>query len=485
MILRMEDTDKAREVAGATRFIIETLDRFEIKIDEGPTMKGQTAGAYGPYIQSQRRDIYRAFAKTLVEDGKAYPCFATKAELDEIRDDQAQSGARTGYYGPWAIWRNASDAAVSSALRAGLPWVLRLSSDGQHSSKIAFEDCVFGHREMSENDHDIVILKSDGVPTYHFAHVVDDHLMRTTHVIRGDEWLASVPTHLQLFEALGWEAPKYAHVAPINKVDGSSRRKLSKRKDPEASVAFFESEGYLEEATLEYLLSLADSSFEQWRENNVDEPITSFRLLLGSLQAGGGPIFDFDKLDHVSREIVSKLSAGEVFDRGLLWASKFDAEFAEYMAEDPNYSLEALSIERGGEQARKDIRKWSDLRAEVGYFYDGCFQTSADELLEQIHFLDTAEVSDFVSDYLTSYDPSDDRDCWFAKLKRVAIEHEFAERPKDFKRNPDAFKGSIAHAAQVFRVLLTGNQTSPDLFSVMKVMGPDRLRRRLTLGRSV
>lgn len=484
MILRIEDTDKRREVEGASKFIVESLQKFGIEHQEGPTLAGDQKGEYGPYVQSQRRNIYQVCAKSLLDAGKAYPCFATPEQLNAIRDEQTKIGARSGYYGQWAIWRNASPASVSDALGADLPWVLRFRSNGQHSNKVAFTDSIFGHREMAENDHDIVILKSDGLPTYHFAHVVDDHLMGTTDVVRGDEWLASVPTHLQLFEAFGWRAPRYAHIAPINKVEGSSRRKLSKRKDPEASVHFFQEEGYPEEAILEYLLSLVHSGFEDWRSSNVNEPLMSFPLSLEDLQPGGGPVFDFKKLDFICKEIVASMSAEDVFVRGVEWARRFDPEFAKLLVDDPTYTQSALSIERGNEQSRKDIRKWSDLRSEIGFFFDELYQFGPDELLGQLEFLEQQEIDDLARQFLISFDPSDARDVWFAKLKKAAIAHGFAPTPKDFKRCPEKYKGSIAHAAEVFRVLLTGSPTSPDLFSVMQVMGSERVHRRLTVGQS-
>ncbi|KAG1649045.1 Glutamate--tRNA ligase [Nymphon striatum] len=457
MILRLEDTDKSREVEGASEFIIQSLDRYGIKIDEGPTLSGQERGSHGPYVQSCRRKIYQSFAKHLLLQGKAYPCFSTRDELESARKEQAKLGVRTGYYGSWATWRDANDQAISNAIRARLPWVLRFRSDGDHSKKTSFEDCIFGQREMAENDQDIVILKNDGMPTYHFAHVVDDYLMGTTHVVRGEEWLASVPTHLQLFEAFDWQPPKYAHVAPINKMDGTSRRKLSKRKDPESSVLFFEQEGYPEEAVLEYLLSLADSGW-------------------------GGPIFDFDKLDHVSKEYLASLSAREVFERGLQWANRFDKEFGKTLAVDPHYTQNALSIERGTANARKDIRKWSDLRSEIGYFFESCFRPDAKAASNHLSFLSRDELSGFVTQFLASYDPSNERDDWFARLKFVALENGFAASPKDFRHNPNNFKGSISHAAMVLRVLLTGSPISPDLFSIMQVMGPERVCRRLSMG---
>lgn len=386
-ILRIEDTDRQREVDGATSFIVESLKDFGVQLDEGPDVSNREVGAYGPYFQSHRKDIYQSFAKLLVERGKAYPCFATKDELEETRERQRSSGFRTGYYGAWATWRDRNCDDVDEALKSGKPWVLRFRSPGRHENKIAFNDCVFGDRETSENDQDVVILKGDGLPTYHFAHVIDDHLMRTTHVIRGDEWLASVPLHLQLFEAFGWEEPKYAHVAPINKMDGDSRRKLSKRKDPEASVRYFAAEGYPRTPVLEYLLTLADSGFEAWRAENPTTSLFEFPITLENLQTGGGPIFDFKKLQFLSKEYIANLSAIEVFDQGLAWAQEFDGELATQLLADRDYALSALSIERGGDSARKDIRRWTDLRREIGYFFDDWFFMDRSTVASEIDFL--------------------------------------------------------------------------------------------------
>ena len=365
-ILRIEDTDKLREVDGATQLIVDSLQRFGIRLDEGPLPHLRERGAYGPYFQSQRKEIYQVFARQLLDSGKAYPCFSSPAELEEIREQQRLAGVRTGYYGPWAVWRDRPEQDVENALNLDQPWVLRFRSPSGQSRRTTFYDCVFGQREANANDHDIVILKSDGLPTYHFAHVVDDHLMRTTHVIRGDEWLASVPLHIQLFEAFGWKAPQYAHIAPINKIDGASRRKLSKRKDPEASVRYFQAEGYPPEPTLAYLLSLAASGFEKWYHANPSRSLYDFPIQLQNLQAGGGPIFDFEKLQFLSKEYIASLTAREVFDQGLAWAQEFDAELALQLEGNLDYVCNVLSIERGAENARKDIRKWSDLRNEIG-----------------------------------------------------------------------------------------------------------------------
>ena len=361
------------------------------------------------------------------------------------------------------------------------PFVIRFRSDGNHRNKQMINDQIFGSREMAENDRDIVILKSDGLPTYHFAHVVDDHLMRTTHVVRGDEWLASVPLHLQLFEAFNWQPPKYAHVAPINKVEGPSRRKLSKRKDPEASVAFFQAKGYPPEAVLEYLMMLADSGFEMWRSENPNAPLREFPIDLSAFQTGGGPIFDFDKLNYVRREFIASLTAAEVVERGTTWSSKHDQELYEQLTGDLQYSIDALNIERGGPTARKGITKWVNLRDEIGFFFDDWFDLNLAKVKERIDFMNLAEIDAFSREFLSTYDSNDKREVWFEKWKSVAVRHGFTAQVKSFRSNPNLYKGTISHAAQVFRVLLTGNCTSPDLYSIMQVMGTERLTKRLSI----
>lgn len=480
-VLRIEDTDKKRQIDGAVDFIMRSLDRYQISFDEGPHKDGSQPNNYGPYTQSARADTYASFIKSLLEQGKAYPCFCSPAELDSIRSEQEKSSARTGYYASWANWRDKSHADVNHALDQGLPYVIRLRATGSHQRKIRFHDLVFGTREMAENDHDIVIMKADGLPTYHFAHVVDDHLMGTTHVIRGDEWLASVPTHLQLFEALTWTPPAYAHVAPINKIDGPARRKLSKRKDLEASVSFFATQGYPEEAVLEYLMSLADADFEAWRIVNPDAALDTFPLSIDKRLGGGGPLFDFDKLQFVSKNVMSRMSAEDIFTRGLAWAKTHDVALANQMMNAPDYTRAALSIERGGPNARKDIFRWADLALELVYFYDDLFDLGRDTVMDDLGHAKQVNLISITDAFAATYDTNDDRNVWFNKLKQVAADNGFAIRPKDYKNNPDAFKGTVADIARIFRILLTGRPTSPDLYATMQVMGPDRVRRRIKL----
>jgi glutamyl-tRNA synthetase len=479
--LRIEDTDRRRLVEGAEAFLIEAFKRYGVTFDEGADLEGADRGAYGPYRQSEREEIYKACVKALLDKGLAYPCFATSEELDALREQQDKAGLRTGYYGQWATWRNKSEDEIHAALDAGKDFVIRLRAPGKHSRKIRFEDVLFGFRQMPENDHDVVILKSEGLPTYHFAHVVDDHFMRTTHVIRGDEWLVSVPLHLQLFEAMGWEPPAYAHIAPINKMDEGSRRKLSKRKDPEASVAYFEQQGYPRQAVIDYLLTLADAAFEPWKQDNPDTDSLDFPMTFKGLKGSSGPLFDFVKLGNISRHYIASLSAQEVYDRALAWADAHDDALAALMRKDPERVRSALDIERGGDTSRKDIETWADVSKEVSYFFDEHFALQADEARAMLSYLTADELAAMMGQYLEMYDPADDREAWFGKLRTLADQNGFALRPKDYKKNPDAYRGVVADVAKIFRVLLTGNERSPDLYSVMQVMGEEKVRGRIAL----
>jgi glutamyl-tRNA synthetase len=479
-ILRIEDTDKKREVAGAVDFITHGFEHFGVNFNEGVDTNGADKGKYGPYRQSERRDIYHSFVKQLLQKGAAYPCFCTADELDSIRKEQTARRLRPGYYGAWAKWRDKSDADIVAALDAGIPYVIRFRATGSIEAKLKFEDLIFGSRDFAENDQDIVIMKSDGLPTYHFAHVVDDHLMRTTHVIRGDEWLPSVPMHLQLFAAFGWDAPKFAHIAPINKIDGSSRRKLSKRKDPEASVGYFEEQGYPKEAVLDYLMTLADASFEAWKLENNEQSTWDFPLSFKGLQGSNGPLFDFDKLGNISRNYIASLTSDMVYNRSLVWASKCKPELAVLMQSDPARVKAILSIERNSVNVRKDIEKWSDVMAEIVFFFDAHFKLNQDEARAKLSYLSQSELTSLIKDFFADYDATNDRDVWFEKVKSLATKHGFALRQKDLKTNPEIYKGTVSDVAKIFRVLLTGKETSPDLYSVMQVMGREQLNKRLS-----
>lgn len=480
-ILRIEDTDKKREVDGAVGFIIDAFDQFDVAFDEGADRNKTDRGAYGPYRQSHRGDIYQTFVRSLVEQGLAYPCFSTGDELNAMREQQKASSIRTGYYGKWALWRDRPEADVVAALDAGIPFVIRFRAPGNHETKLTFTDLIAGERDLPENDVDTVILKSDGLPTYHMAHVVDDHLMGVTHVIRGDEWFSSVPTHLQLFDALGFDRPHFAHIAPIMKMDGTSRRKLSKRKDPEATVGYFEELGYPSEAVMDYLLTLMDPEFETWRADNPDAASWDFELTMKGLQSSSGPLFDFDKLGSISRDVIAGLSSDAVYTRLLGWATTHDADLAGLMTSEKDKVTDILSIERGGPNARKDFAMWSGIKPDLAYFFDDRFDLSRETAQQMLDYLTPDELGRLVQEFLDSYDPSDDSATWFGKLKELGGKHGFALRPKDYKKNPDDYKGAVSDVAKIFRVLLTGRERSPDLYSVMQVMGPDQVARRCAL----
>lgn len=479
--LRIEDTDKKREVAGATDLIVKSLAHYGIRVDEGQNAAGEEIGAYGPYKQSAREEIYQAYVKSLVERGLAYPCFVTSEELDAIRSEQEALKIRPGYYGKWAKWRNKTDEEVIAALDAGLPFVIRFKSPGNFDNYVAMTDLLLGDRKVSENDQDIVLMKSDGMPLYHLAHVVDDHLMQTTHVIRGDEWFSSVSLHLQLFTAMGWTAPRYGHIPPIQKMDGKSKRKISKRKDPEANALFYDEQGYPKDAVLEYLINLANSNFEDWRKANPTADNREFQITLEKLAGSNGPLFDFVKLGDISKEIIARYSADRVCDEYLAWAEKYQTDFGTFVQVNRDYVIRIFNIERGTDgMARKDFAKWSDVRGEIEYFFDEHFQMSAEKAIETIGNLRIEDVKNIVEAYMKIHDDKFTKEEWFAKLKEIAKANGFADNMKEFKADPSAFKGNVADVAKIFRVLLTGRVQSPDLHAVIAVMGRERVFARLS-----
>ncbi|MFA6397827.1 MAG: glutamate--tRNA ligase, partial [Candidatus Paceibacterota bacterium] len=411
MFSRIEDTDQKRKVEGAVDIIINFLNEFKIDLDEGEKKDGVETGEYGPYRQSERIEIYQTFLKFLLEKGEAYPCFCSIKDLEEMSKKQEEEKIRPGYRGEWAVCRNLEHEKIWEMLNNGKPYVIRFKSEGNFENKIPVKDLVKGDRELSENDLDIVIQKSDGLPTYHFAHVIDDHLMRTTHVLRADEWFASLPIHLQLFGALGWQAPNYGHISPIQKMDGDSRRKISKRHDPEASVTYYDEEGYPVDAVIEYLLNLANSDFEDWRKENPKLLNREFQLKIERL-SGSGALFDFQKLKDVSKEIIAKMTAKEVVEESLKWARKYDLGLAGQLENDKKYSLQIFDIERGGDKSRKDIAKWSDVLYEIGYFFDEIFDSAElyfDKILSGIDKDDQKLIKD---KFLETYDEKDSKDEW-------------------------------------------------------------------------
>lgn len=471
---RIEDTDKKREIEGGIENIIDGLNRFGITIDEGFISGKEEKGDYGPYQQSKRAEIYQTYVKELLRQGLAYPCFCTAEELEGIRAKQEKDNIRTGYHNEWAACRNLSFEQIKEKVDAGIPFVIRLKSPGSEENKVIFDDMIKGKIEMPENDEDFVLLKSDGIPTYHFAHAIDDHLMHTTHVMRGDEWISSTPKHLQLFKLLGFKAPKYAHVSPIMKLDDGAKRKISKRKDPEAAVHFFIEEGFDALAVVEYLMTIAASDFEDFRRANPDKPYTEFKFNLKKMSVSGA-LFDENKLLDVSKNIVSRMSGKEVSEKITTWAKEFDSEFYTLLTKDTAYSEAIFSIDRDCAKPRKDIAKWKDAKDYVAYFYDELFAPDY-TLPENIMAEDAAA---FLNAYKNVYSEQDDKQEWFDKIKSVCPDLGFAAETKAYKAEPEAYKGHAGDLSTVLRIAITGRRNTPDLCSIMKVLGKDKCMERI------
>ena len=476
--LRIEDTDKKREVDGATGLIIQSLAAFGLSPDEGEVGSDQELGSYGPYQQSERKPIYQSAVRVLLEAGHAYPCFADSEELQALREQQAKRKVPPGYYGNWAIWRTKTAGDVAEALAAGKPFVIRLRSPDGQPERIKLPDTIRGDLDVPANIQDTVLLKSDGMPTYHLAHVVDDHFMRTTDVVRGHEWLASYPMHAQLFALLGWAAPRFAHISPIEKTDGSSRRKLSKRSDPEASVSYYVEVGYPLDAVIEYLLTLADGRFEDWRAANPALPHTEFAIELAHMSRSGA-LFDLAKLDSIARELVGRLSAEEIYAAALGWAQDFAPDFAAKFAADPAYTQAILDIERHGERPRKDIVRWSDLPIDIGYFFDDTYAAMLPAIQAALAALQPAAPAGMIAAVSGSYDPAIGRDAWLEWLRALGLTYGYAPNMKAYKAAPDDFRGHFGDLAGVLRVILAGRRNTPDLFEIMQVLGNHRVAARL------
>ena len=464
---RIEDTDKKREIDGGIEDIIDGLGRFGITIDEGFTGGNTQSGDYGPYKQSMRAEIYQTYVKKLIIEGFAYPCFCTAEELEAVRNEQEKNKIRTGYHGEYAKHRNITVEQAKSLIDEGKPYVIRLKSPGNEENRIVFEDGIKGKIEMPENDEDFVLLKSDGIPTYHFAHAVDDHLMHTTHVIRGDEWISSVPKHIQLFRLLGFKVPKFAHVAPIMKLDNGAKRKISKRKDPEAAVKFFAEQGYESENVIEYLMTIASSDFEDWRRANPTLSYKEFKFNLKKMSVSGA-LYDENKLLDVSKNRIALLKSGEVYDKLTAWAKEFDGEFYALLTANPEYTKSILAIDRdNAAKPRKDLAKWNEAKDFYAYFFKETFIPSY-ALPEHIN---PADAVKFLKAYVEVYNPEDDRQEWFNKIKAIAPALEFAAETKEYKANPDAYKGHAGDLSTVLRIAITGRTNTPDLCSIMQVLG--------------
>ena len=472
LFLRVEDTDAKREVPGAVEVLIDTLKHYGIAFDEGAT-KDADFGIYGPYRQRQRAAIYHVYAKKLVAEGMAYPCFCTEEELAAMREKQEAAKQTTGYYGPYAVWRDRSLEDIQAQLDAGNPWVLRFRSTGSIANQFKFNDLVKGDLTITENDVDHVLLKSDGIPTYHFAHAVDDHLMRTTHVVRGDEWLPTLPFHIQLFKALGFKLPKYVHIGPLMKMDGTSKRKLSKRKDPELALTFYKAEGFPVEAVYEYIMTLLNSNYEDWRRANPDAPATDFKFSPKKLNPAGN-LFDYAKLTDVSKNEIARMDAQKVYSLLTAWAKEFDPDFGEKLESDPEYATAILAIGRGGKKPRKDLATWKEAKPYMGFFYD--------EYLEKPVFdekFSSETVKTVLTKFLAVYDPADDSSEWFNKVKAITEEIGFTTDMKAFKADPTAFPGTVADVSGFLRLAITGKQNAPDLYTVMQILGADRSKARI------
>lgn len=468
-LLRIEDTDDKRRVEGAEALIIRAMEYFGIHFDEGVTLSGDK-GDYGPYHQSERVEIYQAVAKHLVAQGKAYPSFATEEDLAKIREAQEAQKLNTGYYGKWATDRNLTLEEIDEKLAAGEEWTLRLRAAGNPEETRAIPDGIRGHVTIHPNDQDFVLLKTNGVPTYHFAHVCDDHFMRVTHVVRGEEWLATLPFHIELFETLGWEHPVYCHTAHLMKIDeAGTRRKLSKRKDPEMALSFYEEKGFFPEAVREYIMILLNSDYEEWRLANPDTPLEDFPVHLDKM-ATSGALFDMVKLEDVSKETLVRLDEATIADFVIAWAEKYQPDVASVIAPQRDDFVKLLAIGRDGKKPRKDLMNAEQIVQFTKYFFDKWF-TQEDALPENIPAEEAAAI---LEDYLATYDHSDDNETWFGKIRTITEERGYAVRPKDYKKNPDAYKGHVGDVSTVVRLAITGRRNSPDIWAIQQVLGEEK-----------
>ncbi|MBR7122838.1 MAG: glutamate--tRNA ligase [Oscillospiraceae bacterium] len=472
LFLRVEDTDAKREVPGAVEVLIETLKHYGISFDEGATIDGDN-GSYGPYRQRQRAGIYHVYAKQLVEQGMAYPCFCTEEELSAMRAQQEANKETTGYYGKYALWRDRALEDIQAQLAEGNSWVLRFRSTGSVENQFKFDDLVKGKLTITENDVDHVLLKSDGIPTYHFAHAVDDHLMRTTHVVRGDEWLPTLPFHIQLFKALGFKLPKYVHIGPLMKMDGTSKRKLSKRKDPELALTFYKAAGFPVEAVYEYIMTVLNSNFEDWRRANPTAPSDDFTFSPKKLNPAGS-LFDYAKLTDVSKNEIAKMDSAKVYTLLTEWAGEYDPEFAELLCRNPDYAKSILAIGRGGKKPRKDLATWKEAKSYMGFFYDEYL--TAPEFDEKFN---KTVIYSVLDKFLDCFDISDDSGVWFEKVKTITAELGFTTDMKVYKADPNAFPGTVADVSTFIRQAVTGKTNSPDLYTVMQLLGYDRTVSRI------
>ena len=473
--LRIEDTDTERTIENGINVIIEGLKEFGVDFDEGPLSDGTFKGNYGPYVQSQRKEIYHAFIKHLIIEGKAYPCFCTKEENDAIREHQTAGKKRIGYYGKYAKCRNIPTSEAIERIKNGDKYIIRLKSPGCFDRRIVIDDLIKGRIEMPENDIDIPIMKGDGLPTYHFAHLVDDHLMRTTHITRGDEWIPSLPIHIQLFQMFGFKAPKYAHLSPISKNDNGTVRKISKRKDPEAAMSYYHKEGIPSYAVMLYLATLMNSNFEEWYNQNKDKKYTDFKFDFKKMSKSC-PLFDGEKLNNISKTYFSLLKASDIYNDACEYFNKYDKEFYDIFTKDKDYSINLLNIEREVKKPRKDIASYKDIKKEFNYMYDELFDSI--ESYEWQNITDINDIKEILNTYISMYDIDDDKNEWFNKCKELCDKLGYASDMKEYKANPEKYKGNVADVTTVIRVALTKKAQTPDLYELLKLIGVDGIKSR-------
>lgn len=477
--LRIEDTDGKRSVENGVNGIIKDLKDFNIEINEGMTSENTWIGEYGPYIQSERKEIYEAYAKKLISEGLAYPCFCTEEDLTTMREKQEHKKTRIGYYGNWAKCRNLTNEERAERIKNGEKYVIRLKSPGKFENKVILNDLVRGKIEMPENDIDVVLIKGDGLPIYHFAHVIDDHLMRTTHVLRGEEWVSSYPIHTQLFNILRFKEPKYGHLGLVMKIDETgARRKLSKRKDPEAAVSYYHEKGIPIEAVKLYLLTIANSNFEAWLDANPNASIYDFKFDFKKM-SDSGSLFDIEKLLNISKNYISKLSAKEVYDNLLKYTEEYDKDFNKLITKYKDYTTRILNIEREQKKPRKDYASYKDIKNHIWYMYDELFNSNEYEFQK---ITDKQEINTVLNTYITKYyNESDDKETWFNKIKELCDKLNYSSNMKEYKENPDKFKGNVADISTVIRVALTTKSMTPDLYEIMKLLGKERIMNRINI----
>ena len=475
--LRIEDTDQKREVEGAIEDTIATMHNFGMDFDEGMTGENSSKGNYGPYKQSERAEIYKTFAKDLILKGLAYPCFMTAEELNEMREKQIASKLTPGCYGEFAIYRALSADEAIEKIKAGTEYILRLKSPGDDKKRVEFTDLIKGETSFPENVQDVVIIKADGLPTYHFAHVIDDYLMGTTTVIRGEEWLSSLPIHVQLFEVLGFERPEYAHIPNVMKLDGEAKRKLSKRKDPESAVSYYREEGYPRASVVEYLLNIINSSFEEWRMENPKVDYHDFPVALDKMSKSGA-LFDLVKLNDVSKDVISKMPAEEVYNLYIQWAKEYDQSMYELAVKYETMTKEIFNIDKEGPKPRKDYGKWSEVKEKICYFYDEFFNEEKVEQIELPKNVSMEDAKTIIEAYKEAYNYDTDQETWFNELKELALTLGYTADRKAYKKTPEAFKGMVSDVAGAVRTAISHRTNTPDLYTIMHIIGEEAVRAR-------